>query len=54
MDSEPGGSPEPASVSLWQTNCAAIRLDRFINWLRIGAISVVDGANYLSEGGSPA
>jgi HK97 family phage major capsid protein len=64
MDSDPtqnsGGTGSPlapvatATVSLWQTDSAAIKIERSINWSRIGAIAIVDGANYLSEGGSPA
>lgn len=41
-------------VSLWQNNCAALRVERFINWHMAGAVAVVDGVNYLAEGGSPA
>jgi hypothetical protein len=37
-------------VSLFQTNSVALRVERFINWERLGAIAVVEGVNYLTEG----
>jgi hypothetical protein len=42
------------TVSMYQTNSTAIRCERHINWLRAGTIAIVDGVDYLREGGSPA
>jgi hypothetical protein len=48
------GTGTPATVtSMWQTNSIAIRIDRHVSWAYSGPIAIVDGAAYLSEGGSP-
>lgn len=41
-------------VSLWQANAVAYRIIAGLNWSYEGPIAVVNGAAYLSEGGSPA
>jgi hypothetical protein len=41
-------------VSMGQTDSAALRLDRWVNWAYTGAVAVIDGVDYLREGGSPA
>ena len=37
-------------VSLFQTNSIALRVERFLNWSREGAIAIITGVNYLVEG----
>ena len=40
-------------VSLFTSDSVAFRIERYISWARTGAIAIVDGVNYLAEGGSP-
>jgi hypothetical protein len=38
-------------LSLWATNSAALRVERYLNWSASdGAVAVLDGANYLAAG----
>jgi hypothetical protein len=39
--------------SVWSSNAVALKVERFINWQRLGAIALVDSVDYVSEG-SPA
>lgn len=43
-----GSPPDAVQVSLWQTNCVAFRVTRFVRWKRRndGAVGYITGANY--------
>lgn len=55
MRDDPSETPTTL-VSLYQANLVAVRVERHVNWEYTGgpAIAIIDGVNYLQEGGSPA
>jgi hypothetical protein len=56
LDNPTNNSTTPTAttmVSLYMTNSVSLKIERFVNWQRLGAISIVDSVDYLTEG-SPA
>jgi hypothetical protein len=41
-------------VSMYQNGCTAVKMRRRVSWSYNGAIAIIDGVNYVREGGSPS
>lgn len=48
MSDSPVAGASAVPISLWQSNCAAVKAERFLNWkvLRAGAVALISGVSY--------